>query len=305
MILVGLIVSVAPAQEETSLLKMRLVLDKEVYKLGEVMFAEVKLENTGKKDLEVAELIFERRSLSFDILLHLEEQRKGFMYAISNPEAYIAPRVPPNRVLLKQGRSMIQLFRIPAIKKGRWEIVAHYNGWDETVKSNKATVEVKGAEWKNLVANVETTKGTIPIELMSWEAPNTVMNFINLVHKGFYEDLILHRVKKDFVIQTGCPYGLGFGGPGYSIEAEFDPKLKHEVGCVSMSHYEKDNSSGSQFFICLKTLPIFDGKYTMFGKVTDPAGLSIIEEIGKVAVDEDTDKPLQNIAIKRIIITPR
>ena len=69
-------------------------------------------------------------------------------------------------------------------------------------------------------------------------APNTVNNFISLVKKGYYDGLIFHRVIKGFMIQGGCPDGIGTGGPGYSIKGEFsmngfENNLKHTPGVLS------------------------------------------------------------------------
>ncbi|HBE21327.1 MAG TPA: peptidyl-prolyl cis-trans isomerase, partial [Cyanobacteria bacterium UBA11367] len=67
-------------------------------------------------------------------------------------------------------------------------------------------------------AIMETEKGTINIELFDKDAPNTVKNFVDLIEKGFYDGLTFHRVIPNFVIQGGCPYGTGTGGPGYKIK---------------------------------------------------------------------------------------
>jgi len=71
-------------------------------------------------------------------------------------------------------------------------------------------------------ATMTTNHGTITIELFDADAPKTVQNFTDLAGKGFYDDLIFHRVIKDFMIQGGCPQGIGTGGPGYSFEDEFN-----------------------------------------------------------------------------------
>ena len=64
--------------------------------------------------------------------------------------------------------------------------------------------------------------GVMKAELYPEVAPNTVNNFISLVKKGFYNNLIFHRIIPGFMIQGGCPEGAGTGGPGYSIKGEFD-----------------------------------------------------------------------------------
>ncbi len=79
----------------------------------------------------------------------------------------------------------------------------------------------------NKIAVMQTTLGTMEIELFEDKAPITTKNFIDLINKKFYDGLIFHRVIKDFMIQGGCPKGRGTGGPGYSIKYEFHHDLKH------------------------------------------------------------------------------
>ncbi|MCI5836648.1 MAG: peptidylprolyl isomerase [Veillonellaceae bacterium] len=109
----------------------------------------------------------------------------------------------------------------------------------------------------------------VTLELYPEEAPKTVENFVSLVKKGFYDGLKFHRVIPGFVAQTGCPYGTGTGGPGYTIPCETagNPH-KHERGSLSMAHRGKD-TGGSQFFICYEPQPHLNGVHTVFGKVTD------------------------------------
>jgi len=148
-------------------------------------------------------------------------------------------------------------------------------------------------------ATIETTKGTIIIELYKDEAPKTVANFIQLAKKGFYNGIIFHRVIPDFMIQTGDPTGTGTGGPGYKIDDEFAPNLRHDgPGVVSMAN-SGPNTNGSQFFITLAATPWLDGKHTIFGHVVE--GQSVVERI--VAVQRNgQDRPLQDISMKQVII---
>lgn len=128
----------------------------------------------------------------------------------------------------------------------------------------------------------------IVLELYPDVAPNTVNNFISLANKGFYDGLIFHRVIRGFMIQGGCPKGLGTGGPGYSIKGEFSQngvknELNHTRGVISMARAMDVNSAGSQFFIMHKDAPHLDGSYAAFGKVID--GMNVVDEIA----DEYTD----------------
>jgi len=149
------------------------------------------------------------------------------------------------------------------------------------------------------IAYFNTSMGDFKIELFNDKAPLTVGNFLKLVDKGFYNGLIFHRVIPDFMIQTGCPQGSGFGGPGYTIQDEFRKDISHEKGTLSMANTGRPNTGGSQFFITVAPTPWLDGKHTIFGKVTD--GMAIVEKISKVQKDRH-DKPLQKIVINSIRI---
>ena len=141
-------------------------------------------------------------------------------------------------------------------------------------------------------------------KLYSQIAPNTVKNFISLVKKGFYNGLIFHRVIKGFMIQGGCPDGIGTGGPGYSIKGEFtkngfDNKLKHTKGVLSMARSMMPDSAGSQFFIMHETSSHLDGQYAAFGDITE--GIDIVDKIADCKTDFN-DKPLEDQIIKSITV---
>jgi peptidyl-prolyl cis-trans isomerase B (cyclophilin B) len=123
---------------------------------------------------------------------------------------------------------------------------------------------------------METTKGTIYIELYMDSAPISAGNFIKLVNKGFYDGLTFHRVEPGFVVQGGDPLGNGTGGPGYTIQDE-DSGKKHLYGSLGMAKTSEPNSAGSQFYICLDKLPQLDGKYDVFGRVIK--GMEVVEKI--------------------------
>lgn len=151
----------------------------------------------------------------------------------------------------------------------------------------------------NKTVEFNTNMGNFKIELFMEKAPLTVGNFIKLVDKGFYNGLIFHRVIPNFMIQSGCPQGTGYGGPGYTIQDEFDSNLKHDnPGILSMAN-AGPNTGGSQFFITVVPTPWLDGKHTIFGMVTE--GMDVVNKISKVQTDR-SDKPLQDIVIKNITI---
>lgn len=133
-------------------------------------------------------------------------------------------------------------------------------------------------------AVITTRHGDIKIELFTDKAPKTVANFKKLAREGFYDGLTFHRVIPRFVVQGGDPKGNGTGGPGYTIEAEIDPTLKHLTGTVAMARLgdtvnPQRRSSGSQFYICLAPQPQLDGGYTIFGQVVE--GMNKVPEIVK------------------------
>src|SRR5688572_16303769 len=100
----------------------------------------------------------------------------------------------------------------------------------------------------SLIANFETDRGLIRVELAADKAPLTVANFVNLAQRGYYDGLKFHRVINDFMVQGGCPLGTGTGGPGYKFEDEANNGLRHERGVLSMAN-AGPNTNGSQFFI--------------------------------------------------------
>lgn len=128
-------------------------------------------------------------------------------------------------------------------------------------------------------ATIETSKGTMVLELFDDDAPGTVANFVKLSESGFYNGLTFHRVIPDFVIQGGCPKGNGTGGPGYSIPCELHGvKQYHDRGVISMAHAGR-NTGGSQFFIChsRRNTAHLDRNHTVFGKVIE--NVDVIDQI--------------------------
>ncbi|SIQ47399.1 peptidyl-prolyl cis-trans isomerase B (cyclophilin B) [Alkalispirochaeta americana] len=124
---------------------------------------------------------------------------------------------------------------------------------------------------------METSKGSITLELCPEHAPVTVNNFLFLASEGFYTDVAFHRVISNFMIQGGDPTGTGRGGPGYRFadETRGNP-LRHEAKVISMAN-AGPNTNGSQFFITHAPQPHLDGKHTVFGKVT--AGADVVDAI--------------------------
>ena len=128
-------------------------------------------------------------------------------------------------------------------------------------------------------AVIKTDKGDMIAELYPDETPQTVANFVELAKSGFYDGLNFHRVIPNFVIQGGCPYGNGVGGPGWKIKCEcVGQKRKHNRGSLSMAHAGRD-TGGSQFFVCHNPQPHLDGVHTIFGELIDDESKSVLDAI--------------------------
>lgn len=133
-------------------------------------------------------------------------------------------------------------------------------------------------------ATIETSKGTVVLDLFETEVPNTVANFEKLANSEFYDGTRFHRVIPNFMIQGGDPYSrepgnprVGTGGPGYKIKCETHLNThKHVAGTLSMAHAGKD-TGGSQFFICHSPQPHLDRVHTVFGQVRD--GMDVVNKI--------------------------
>jgi cyclophilin family peptidyl-prolyl cis-trans isomerase/preprotein translocase subunit SecF len=109
------------------------------------------------------------------------------------------------------------------------------------------------------IATFVTEKGEFVAELYADKAPNTVNNFVFLAREGFYDGTTFHRVMPDFMAQGGDPTGTGAGGPGYVIEDEFHPDLKHDqAGVLSMANRGLPNTGSSQFFVTYGATPWLD-----------------------------------------------
>ncbi len=158
------------------------------------------------------------------------------------------------------------------------------------------TAKSEGAE--DMTAVIETSMGTFSFKFYPEDAPGTVDNFIKLAKQGFYDGTIFHRVIGGFMMQGGDPTGTGTGGPGYTIKAEFN-KQKHVAGTVAMARTADPDSAGSQFYVCLGTQPHLDGKYTVFGQVTE--GMDVVRSIGSVPTGRN-DRPIEDIVMKKVTI---
>ncbi len=130
-----------------------------------------------------------------------------------------------------------------------------------------------------LTATIRTSKGDIKLRLFPDKAPLTVLNFVNLSQRGYYDGLTFHRVIPDFMIQGGCPVGNGTGGPGYRFKDEFSEDLKHDKpGILSMAN-AGPNTNGSQFFVTHVPTPWLDRRHAVFGEVLGEQDQKVVNAI--------------------------
>ncbi len=163
------------------------------------------------------------------------------------------------------------------------------------------------------VAVIKTSEGDMVVQFWNDAAPKTIENFKKLARSGFYDGTIFHRIVKGFMIQGGDPNSkdpgkessYGEGGPGYKIKAEFNDR-SHERGVISMARSSDPDSAGSQFFICLGSVPRLDHQYTTFGKLIK--GDDVLEKIGDTPVTRsstgENGKPTKRVVIESIKIVP-
>ena len=158
------------------------------------------------------------------------------------------------------------------------------------------------------VAVVTTSEGVMVLEFYPDLAPKHVENFKTLAKKGFYDGTAFHRVIPGFMIQGGDPNtkdesakgSWGTGGPGYSVNAEFNAK-HHARGILSMARSSDPNSAGSQFFICHADASSLDGQYTVFGNLLK--GFDVLDKIATTPT-EGPDRPVKRMNIESIKIVP-
>jgi peptidyl-prolyl cis-trans isomerase B (cyclophilin B) len=155
---------------------------------------------------------------------------------------------------------------------------------------------------------IETSMGTIVLDLYPDDAPKTVANFLNYARWGHYDGTIFHRVIPDFMIQGG-----GFTPKmkekltEMSIENEADNGLKNERGTVAMARTQDPHSATAQFFINTKNNTFLNHKsktaegwgYTVFGKVTK--GMDVVDAISKV--ETTTRGSMANVPVEPVVIT--
>jgi cyclophilin family peptidyl-prolyl cis-trans isomerase len=194
------------------------------------------------------------------------------------------------------GKTLI--FDVKLVSIGSEDVVAGADGADSDKGDTMADTTEKTIK-ENRIADIDTSMGTMTVELYEARAPDTTSNFIELANRGFYNGLTFHRVIDDFMIQGGDPKGDGTGGSEKTIKLEIHPELTHVDGAVAMARSQHPDSASSQFYICDGAQHQLDGQYAVFGRVID--GMDVVRAIAEVETDS-RDRPVENVTITRITI---
>ncbi len=152
--------------------------------------------------------------------------------------------------------------------------------------------------------------GEIVLEFYPDKAPNHVRNFKHLANSQYYDGTKFHRVIKGFMIQGGDPNSKdanpandGTGGPGWQVNAEFNP-TPHKKGILSMARSGDPNSAGSQFFICHGDPAHLNNQYTAFGNTIK--GLDVLDKVANTPVGgAQNSTPLKAVTVQSCRIVPR
>ncbi|MGW4424880.1 peptidylprolyl isomerase [Streptosporangium sp. NPDC004631] len=171
---------------------------------------------------------------------------------------------------------------------------------------------------EKLIANLNTNRGSVKIQLFPDHAPKTVRNFVELaegtrewVHPEtgekttarLYDGTVFHRVIDNFMIQGGDPLGQGIGGPGYKFDDEIHPELyfnrPYLFAMANAGIQGGRGTNGSQFFITVVPTPHLNGKHTIFGEVVE--GQDVIDAIAKTDTDA-RDRPTDPVVLESVTI---
>ena len=206
------------------------------------------------------------------------------------------------------------------------------DGTDTAAAAAAALPQLSGPKDGDTVVVFETSKGTFKAVLYADAAPKTVENFLALVNKGYYSNILFHRVVANFVIQSGDPTGTGTGGKsasGAAIPNEVSETLHNFTGALGMANNKADNNQSQFYVVCANTVPqetldamaalpddgypaqvvdaykqlggqpTLDYRYTVFGQVYE--GLDVVAKIAAVKVD-DNSKPVKDVKLLSVTV---
>ena len=154
---------------------------------------------------------------------------------------------------------------------------------------------------KSYRAVVDTNCGLFSIALDVKRAPKTTASFVSLARQRFFDGLIVHRVVPGFVVQGGDPRGDGSGGPGYKTVEPPPENLRYTPGVVAMAkgQIEDAGTAGSQFFVVTGEAQL-PPEYALLGTVSQ--GFEVVERIGALEVETNTQRPVNPVLIRSIRI---
>ncbi len=172
---------------------------------------------------------------------------------------------------------------------------------EETDKEMAAEASHPIRNKDNPIVTISTNYGDMTLELWHDVAPAHADSFVARTNDGFYDDLIFHRVIRNFMIQGGDPKGNGTGNAGYFLPAEFSDE-PHVEGTLSMARSKSPNSASCQFFICLTRTAHLDKGYTVFGQLLK--GFKVLHEIENVEVGGPSKStPVKNVIMEKVFIS--
>lgn len=159
------------------------------------------------------------------------------------------------------------------------------------------------AKNKNPVVVMQTSQGTLTLELFADIAPLAVENFLTHVKNGYYDGLVFHRIIKGFMIQGGDPTGTGRGGESIwnkPFKDEFAANLVfNRKGLLAMAN-SGPSTNGSQFFITVAPTPWLNGRHTIFGEVT--SGYDNVRKLEMIEVSAGDNRPYEEQKIIKAYI---
>lgn len=272
--------------------------------VGSSMKFTVRVLNVSGEDKDIRRLDWNYDSVSLKAKFNGKEFELGH-YANQDPGKHPFSRKRDfDTTTLPAGRSVKFNVEFPAVAVGDYEFTAVYqSGLEEEAgfeSVNVAKVKVVESQGSNaVVARMEIQygapddrkTGTLVFELFAGDALNTVTHQVQLMQKGFFNDLSIHRILPDQVIQGGDPRGDGSGGPDYQIKAELNDN-KHELGALSMARSTPLDSAGCQFFVCSTEVEGWDapnpdrGRYTVWGKAIE--GADLLPMLTAIEIEENS-----------------
>ena len=164
-----------------------------------------------------------------------------------------------------------------------------------------------GAEGRTWQVSLDTSQGTIGLELDGENAPQATASFLHLAREGFYDGTGCHRLLPNSLLQCGDPTATGTGGPGYSYgPIENAPQDDvYPPGTLAMARQAQNGESmGSQFFLVFNSVPLpadSAGGYTVFGHITE--GLEILQQVGSTGTVPGSEQPALPVTIEGVTIS--